>query len=316
LHTIKNKKGMSVTLCRYGGIIQSILVPDRNGVLGEVTLGRDREEDYLDDTAFLGATVGRYANRISGAAFKLDGIEYRLTKNEGNACLHGGRGLHKRYWELSGTNKKAVLTVESPDGEDGFPGNLKVELDVTLTAGNELILDYTAVSDADTVLSLTNHSYFNLACGGDILSHELMLAADGYLPTDGELIPTGEIRPVEGTDYDFRRRRIIGDGKYDVCYALKPGNGVKAEVYEPGSGRGLRLYTDMPAVQLYCSAWLGGVRGRGERVYKAYEGLCLETQFFPDAPNKPGLPPAVLRAGELYRRRTVYEFYVENNLNR
>jgi aldose 1-epimerase len=209
MYTIINKRRMSVTLCRYGGIIQSILVPDRNGALGEVVLGLDSEEDYLCDSAYLGATIGRYANRIGGAAFKLDGNTYLLTKNEGDNCLHGGNGFHKRYWDMRETENGAVLSIESPDGDEGFPGNLKVSLEVTLTDENKLVLDYAAEADADTVLSLTNHSYFNLACQGDVLSHELRLDADAYLPTDSKLIPTGEIRPVEGTKYDFRKRRPI-----------------------------------------------------------------------------------------------------------
>jgi aldose 1-epimerase len=311
MYTIINKRRMSVTLCRYGGIIQSILVPDRNGALGEVVLGLDSEEDYLCDSAYLGATIGRYANRIGGAAFKLDGNTYLLTKNEGDNCLHGGNGFHKRYWDMRETENGAVLSIESPDGDEGFPGNLKVSLEVTLTDENKLVLDYAAEADADTVLSLTNHSYFNLACQGDVLSHELRLDADAYLPTDSKLIPTGEIRPVEGTKYDFRKRRPIGEGFYDTCFILNPGGGVKAEVYEPSSGRGLRVYTDMPALQLYCSAWLGGAKGRGGRTYKPYEGLCLETQLYPDAPNKPNFPTAVLKAGEAYRHRTVYQFFAE-----
>jgi aldose 1-epimerase len=205
----------------------------------------------------------------------------------------------------------AVLTIDSPDGEEGFPGNLRVVLDVTLTENNELVLDYTAVSDADTVLNLTNHSYFNLACGGDILSHELMLDADSYLPTDDALVPTGEIRAVSGTGYDFKTRRPIREGYYDTCYILNGGDGVKAEAYEPVSGRGLRMYTDMPAVQLYCSPWLGGTKGRGGRIYKPYEAFCLETQFYPDSPNKPHFPSAVLRAGAVYKHKTVYQFFIE-----
>ncbi|NMA37421.1 MAG: galactose mutarotase [Papillibacter sp.] len=311
MYTLKNSRGLSVTMLEYGGIIQSILVPDRKGVLGDVVLGYDREEDYYNDMASLGATVGRYANRIGGASFKLNGTEYRLPNNEGQNCLHGGKGFQKRRWKGQATDSEVLLTIESPDGEEGFPGNLKVELRVRLSDENELILDYTAVSDKDTVINLTNHSYFNLACEGNILEQELMLNSDYYLEVDKALIPTGELIPVEGTDYDFRQLRPIKNGYYDNCYVLHSGEGVKAQAYDPKSGRGLKMYTDMPGVQLYCAAWLGGVKGKGGRVYKPYEGFCLETQFYPDSPNKPQFPSAVLKAGEVFKSRTVYQFYVK-----
>jgi aldose 1-epimerase len=311
MYTLKNKKGMAVSLIDYGAIIQSISVPDRNGKPGEVVLGCDREEDYYSDRSSLGAAVGRFANRIGGASFTLNGKAYKLPANEGNNCLHGGNGFQKKRWSSIASEKAVLMYIESPDGDEGFPGNLKVELKYTLTDENELILDYTAVSDKDTVINLTNHTYFNLAGEGSILGQELMLDSEYYLEVDKALIPTGELIPVEGTAYDFRQLRPIKEGYYDNCFVLKEGNGVKAEAYDPLSGRGLYMYTDLPGVQLYCSAWLGGTKGRGGRVYSKHEAFCLETQFFPDSPNKPQFPSCVLKAGEIFKSRTVYQFYAK-----
>ena len=311
MFTLKNNKGMAVTLIEYGAIIQSVMVPDRNGILGDVVLGCDREEDYYTDRGSLGATVGRFANRISGAAFTLNGQEYKLPANEGKNCLHGGNGFQKKKWQCMKSDTGLVMTIESPDGEEGFPGNLKVELKYTLSDDNELILDYTAVSDKDTVINLTNHTYFNLAGEGSILGQELMLDSDYYLQVDKALIPTGELISVEGTDYDFRKLRPIKEGYYDTCFALKSGEGVKAEAYDPISGRGMYMYTDLPGVQLYCAAWLGGTKGRGGKVYNKHEAFCLETQFYPDSPNKPRFPSCVLKAGEIFKSRTVYQFFAK-----
>lgn len=309
MFVLKNKNGITAELMEYGGVIRSLTVPDRNGAMGDIVLGYDDESGYLTDTACMGATIGRYANRIANASFLLNGVRYELPKNEGENCLHGGAGFHKKYWSGRYTDGGVQLRLESPDGDQGFPGRLEVTLDVTLDDNDRLILDYGAVSDADTVINLTNHSYFNLACGGTVENTELFLAADEYLPTGPGLIPTGELRSVAGGDFDFRTRRPIKNLFYDNCFVLRPGDGVKAEAYDPGSGRGMRVYTDMPAVQFYSAVWLGDTAGKNGQRYGRGGAFCLETQFYPDAPNQPDFPSALLRAGEKFKSRTVFEFF-------
>ncbi len=306
---LENGRGASVTLLEMGGAIQSILVPDRSGVLGDVVLGYDDPGEYPGFSCF-GAFVGRYANRIGGASFPLNGKTIHITRNEGENTLHGGRGYHLRPWKLEKTAAGAALSLLDADGEEGFPGTVKVRVDVALTEDNELILDYTAETDADTVINLTNHSYFNLSGEDTILGHELYLNSDRYLEVDRGLIPTGREIDVSGTDFDFRTRRPIASGKYDHCFLLGSG-GVQAEAWDPKSGRGLRMETDQPAVQLYCGLGLGGVRGKGGRVYAPNAGFCLETQHYPDAPNHPSFPGTVLRKGETFRSRTKYTFFVK-----
>lgn len=308
--TLTNAHGLSVTLLELGGIIQSIRTPDRNGRLGDIVLGYDRESDY-PGYSFFGAMAGRYANRLGGAAFPLNGTVFHVTPNEGPNCLHGGSGIHTKQWRLTRTDKGAQLFLLSPDGADGFPGNLRITVDVTLDDEDALTLAYHAVCDRDTVLNLTNHSYFNLAGSGDILSHELRLDADAYLEVDRALIPTGRLVDVTGTDFDFRSRRPIASGKYDHCFVLRKGDGVKAEAWDPASGRGLRMETDLPGVQLYCGAGVRGVAGKGGVTYPAFGGFCLETQQYPDAPNHPEFPSALLRAGEEFRSRTCFRFFAE-----
>ena len=306
--TLENRNGIAVTLLEMGGAIQSILMPDRNGRREDIVLGYDDPKEYPGFSCF-GAFVGRYANRIGNASFPLNGNEYHITRNEGKNSLHGGRGYHLRPWTLEKTPSGAAVTLLDPDGEEGFPGTVKVRVDVTLTEESELILDYTAGTDADTVINLTNHSYFNLSGEETGLGHELYLKADRYLEVDPGLIPTGRELQVAGTDFDFRQRRPIQSGKYDHCFLLEPG-GIQAEVWDPKSGRGLRMETDQPAVQFYCGIGLGGVRGKGGRVYAPNAGFCLETQHYPDAPNHPGFPSTVLRKGETFRSRTVYRFFL------
>ena len=308
--TLENDQGMRVTLVETGGAIQSILVPDREGNLGDVVLGCDTEAGY-PAPGCLGAMVGRYANRIAGSAFTLNGKTYTVTKNEGENCLHGGKGYHMRRWNAEYTDGGVLLSLYSPDGEEGFPGNLKVSVEVQLSRENALTLHYRAESDADTILNLTNHSYFNLAGTGTILGQELMLASEAYLEVDRQLIPTGIVAEVEGTDFDFRTRRPIGSGKYDHCFLLRSGSGIKAEAWDPVSGRGLRMYTDQPAVQLYCGMGLKGVKGKAGAVYPAFGGFCLETQHYPDSPNHPEFPSTVLKAGEKWESVTTYAFFVE-----
>ncbi len=307
--TLKNSHGYQVTLLETGGAIQSILMPDRDGRLGDIVLGFDDPADY-PGMGSIGAFVGRYANRIAGGTFPLNGRTCSVTRNEGKNTLHGGHGYHLRRWNLEPTEKGAALTIFDRDGEDGFPGNVHVRVDVQLTESNELILDYMAETDADTVINLTNHSYFNLSGKEQMLDQELYLNADSYLEVDSELIPTGRLIDVTGTDFDFRQRRPISNGKYDHCFVLNPG-GFQAEAWDPTSGRGMRMETDQPAVQLYCGAGLGGIRGKGGRVYEPFAGFCLETQHFPDSPNHPEFPETVLKASHSFHTRTKFSFYVD-----
>jgi aldose 1-epimerase len=307
---LENERGMRVTVLETGGAIQSILVPDREGRLGDVVLGCGTEGEY-PAPGCLGAMVGRFANRIAGAAFPLNGRTVRVTPNEGPNCLHGGRGFHTRPWALERTAAGLRMSLVSPDGDEGFPGEMRVTVDLELSGDNCLTLRYAARSDADTVVNLTNHSYFNLAGSGTILDQELMLASDAYLEVDRQLIPTGRILDVTDTDFDFRSRRPIRSGMYDHCFLLRSGGGLKAEAWDPVSGRGLRMYTDQPAVQLYCGAGLRGVRGKGGAVYPAFGGFCLETQHYPDAPNHPEFPGTLLRAGEEFTSTTRFAFFAE-----
>lgn len=306
LYTIENSSGAMLRVTDLGAAVQGIIVPDRNGNPGDVVLGYDTAEEYIANDAYFGAVVGRYANRISGAGFELNGKAYKLTANEGRNTLHGGEGLHlKRFEAIPGENSMLFKLYDS-DGADGFPGSIDISVRYSLTEDNAVMIDYGAVSDKDTVINLTNHSYFNLACGGKVLDHELQINADGYLPVDGELLPTGEVRPVAFTEYDFRQRRKIGKPYYDNCFVL---NGSEcAELYDPGSGRLMQVSTDMPGVQLYAGGAIGRRKGKGEAEYRENSGVCLETQFFPDTPNHPEFPSCVLKAGEKYESRTVYKF--------
>ena len=306
--TLENAHGYQVTLLETGGAIQSILMPDREGKLGDIVLGFDDPADY-PGRGSIGAFVGRYANRIAGGCFSLNGRTIYVTQNEGRNTLHGGHGYHLRTWNLERTERGAALSIFDPDGEEGFPGNVNVRVDVSLTDRDELILDYTATTDADTVVNLTNHSYFNLSGKEQMLDQELYLNADSYLEVDASLIPTGRHIDVSGTDFDFRTRRPIASGKYDHCFVLNPGD-IQAEVWDPCSGRGMRMTTDQPAVQLYCGGGLGGTKGKDGRIYQPYAGFCLETQHFPDSPNHDEFPGTILHAGDVFKSRTVFAFYV------
>ena len=307
LYKIKNAAGASASIIDLGAAVQSIIVPDKNGVLGDVVLGYDTPQEYLDNDGYFGASVGRYANRIAGAGFDLNGTHYSITANEGANTLHGGVGFSKRRFDVTSVSDNSVrFELFDPDGGDGFPGNVTVSVEYEFTEDNKLVISYTARSDKDTVLNLTNHSYFNLAGSGDILSHELMINADSYLPVDDELIPTGEVRPVDGTPFDFRTRREVKNGFYDHCFV--PNGEKSAELYEPECGRIMRVMTDMPAVQFYAGGATGTRNGKNGAVYGKNSALCLETQFYPDAPNRPDFPTTVLTANEIYSHRTVYEF--------
>ena len=308
--TLTNKNGISVTLVEGGGAIQSIRIPDRNGVFADIELGYDDPAAYPGYSTF-GAFCGRYANRLAGAQFTLNGETFHVTKNEGENCLHGGRGFHLRNWRLEKTGTGARLSLESPDGDEGFPGDLKAWVDVTLTDDDALVLDYGAVCDKDTVINLTNHSYFNLSGADTVLAEELRIDADSYLEVGPGLIPTGRKVDVSGTEFDFRTRRPIKNGWYDHCFVLNGGSGAQMEAYDPVSGRGMRIETDQPGVQLYLAGGIRNVAGKGGRVYNPNSGFCLETQAFPDAPNHPDFPSAVLKAGETWHSRTVFRFFTE-----
>lgn len=329
IYTLTNTKGMEARITNYGGIVVSLKVPDRGGALGDVVLGHDSLDGYLDNPGpFFGALIGRYGNRIGHARFTLDGKVYTLAKNDGENTLHGGtRGFDKVVWtprELPDGGLE--LTYLSKDGEEGFPGNLKVVVNYRLTDANELKIDYSASTDKDTVANLTNHSYFNLkgAGNGDILDHLLTLNADRFTPVDAGLIPTGELKPVEGTPFDFRKPTAIGArieqndeqlklGKgYDHNWVLsRSGSGLSlaARVEAPSTGRVLEVLTTQPGIQFYTGNFLDGtIRGKGGKVYGFRNGFCLETQHFPDSPNKPNFPTTVLKAGQHSHSTTVFRF--------
>jgi aldose 1-epimerase len=329
--TLTNSNGIELKAIGYGGIITSLRVPDRAGKLDDVVLGFDRLENYLQDHPFFGAIIGRYGNRIAKAQFTLAGQTYKLAANNGPNHLHGGvEGFDKVMWDVapvSGSNALA-FTRTSADGEEGYPGNLRVRVTYTLTDKNELVVEYTATTDKPTPVNLTQHSYFNLAgqASGDILGHQLMLNADRYTPVDGTLIPTGELAPVAGTPFDFRKPTAIGaringshpqlkaGGGYDHNWVLnRQGSGLQlaARVVEPKTGRTLDIATTEPGIQFYSGNFLDGkLTGKAGAVYRHRTGFCLETQHFPDSPNQPTFPSTILKPGEEYRTRTVFTFGV------
>jgi aldose 1-epimerase len=328
---LTNTSGMTVEAIGYGGIITSIRVPGRAGRMDDVVLGFDSLESYLREHPFFGAIIGRYGNRIANGAFTFDGEAYTLAKNNGPNHLHGGeKGFDKVLWQaepVAGQNAVA-FTRTSPDGEEGYPGNLAVRVTYTLTDRNELVVEYYATTDKPTPVNLTQHSYFNLAghASGDILGHELMLNADRYTPVGDTLIPTGELAPVEGTPFDFRTPTAIGARINEPHPQLKNGLGydhnwvlngspgqlrLAARVVEPTSGRTLEIATTEPGIQFYAGNFLdGSITGKGGAVYGHRTGFCLETQHFPDSPNQPAFPSTILRPGSEYTSRTVFRFGV------
>ena len=310
IFTIENTSGAYVRILSLGAAVQSVAVPNKRGELTDVVLGYDTPAEYLRNDGYFGAFVGRYANRIANASFTLGGREYKLTANEGKNTLHGGVGLSKRRFELiSAGSSSLTLGITDPDGGDGFPGEVDIRVTYAFSDDNELSICYGAVSGADTYLNLTNHSYFNLSGKGDILGHELMINADSYLPVDAELIPTGEVCPVAGTDFDFRVMREIGNGFYDHCFVLR--GAPCAKLYSPESGIAMTVETDMPAVQFYAGGATGLRLGKRGAVYGKNSALCLETQYYPDSPNRPDFPSPLLRKGEGYASKTRYIFSVE-----
>jgi aldose 1-epimerase len=332
LYTLANKNGMEVTITNFGGIVVSLNAPDRNGKFDDVVLGYDQLDGYLTNKAFFGALIGRYGNRIAHGQFKLDGTTYNLPKNDGDNTLHGGmRGFNKRLWTAKdvSNNKGAALelTYLSKDGEEGFPGNLSAKVIYTLTDQNELHIDYSATTDKDTVVNLTNHSYFNLAGQGkgDILGHQLLIKADRFTPVDQTLIPSGDLKAVKGTPFDFIKPTAIGErinqddqqlkfGKgYDHNWVLNGGikatPALAAEAYEPKSGRVLQVWTTEPGVQFYSGNFLDGtITGKSGKVYNLRYAFCLETQHFPDSPNHANFPSTELKPGQKYHTSTIFKF--------
>jgi aldose 1-epimerase len=345
LYTLRNAHGMTARVADWGGIVIEVRVPDRDGRVADVVLGHDSLAAYVAGTPYFGAIVGRYANRIARGRFSLDGSTYRLATNDGPNHLHGGvRGFDRRPWDafvvqsgpvpggaldVPGAGRSTVvLTRTSEDGEEGYPGRLAVEVSVSLTNGNELRFDYEARTDAPTVVNLTHHGYWNLAGhdAGDVLGEELEIRASRFTPVDAGLIPTGELRPVVDTPFDFRAPTAIGarigeddeqlrrGGGYDHNFVLDDWTGdgalrLAARLRDPGSGRVMEVLTTEPGLQVYSGNFLDGSDvGKGGAVYEKRDGLCLETQHFPDSPNQPSFPSTVLRPGETYRSTTVYRF--------
>jgi aldose 1-epimerase len=335
IYTLKNANQVEIKITSYGGIVTSIKVPDKNGKIDDVALGYNNLQDYIENNPYFGAVIGRYGNRIRNAKFTLGGEEYTLAKNDGENSLHGGlKGFDKVLWDaepvIGEDSQSLKLTYLSRDGEEGFPGNLKVTVTYTLADDNSFRIDYSATTDKPTVVNLTNHTYWNFAGegAGDILRHELMLNADSFTPVDQGLITTGEIRPVENTVMDFRKPTAIGDRIDSDDEQLKFGKGydhnwvlisnendrlkLAATVYEPVSGRFMEIFTTEPGVQFYSGNFLDGtITGKSGRAYGFRSGFCLETQHFPDSPNRPEFPSVVLRPGEKYKTSTVHIFSVK-----
>lgn len=326
LFTLSNSKGMEAAIATYGGAIVSLKTPDRTGRMGDVVLGYDHLAEYINGRAFFGALVGRYANRIGHAQFTIDGQTYNIPKNDGENSLHGGtRGFDKHVWRARQLSGGAVeLTYVSKDGEEGYPGTLTAVVTYTLTDDNVLRIRYTATTDKPTVVNLTNHSYFNLRGGGDILGHLITINADRFTPVDSGLIPTGELKPVDGTPFDFRKARTPGERIGQADEQLKLGKGydhnwvlnrkdaglsLAARIEEPGvSGRIMEIYTDQPGLQFYTGNFLdGSEKGKG-KTYAFRSGFCFETQHFPDSPNRPSFPSTVLRPGQKYDTTTEFRF--------
>jgi aldose 1-epimerase len=331
IYTLTNVNGVEAQITNYGGIVVSLKVPDRNKRLDDVVLGFSNFESYLKNDPYLGALIGRYGNRIAKGRFKLKGVEYKLAVNNGENHLHGGiKGFDKVVWTgrqiKTAAGPAVVLTYLSKDGEEGYPGNLRVRVTYTLTNKNELRIDYSATTDKDTVINLTHHSYFNFLGegNGDILNHRLQIHADRFLPTDAGSIPTGELKSVAGTPFDFLKITQIGTRINEDHEQLKFGNGYDhtwvingragtlrhaATASEPSTGRIMEVWTTEPGVQFYTGNFLNGtLTGKAGKPYTRRSGFCLETQHFPDSPNQPSFPTTTLRRGATYRSTTIYRF--------
>lgn len=334
-YTMENDAHMSVRICEMGGAIMSICVPDRDGRISDVALGFDSLRDYMEDGSYAGGLIGRVGNRIDHGKFELDGKKYEIFCNNGENSLHGGRvGFSHKLWNVvpeDGEEPKLILTLVSPDGDENYPGTLTVKVVYTLHKDNGLEIAYEAVTDRKTIVNLTNHAYFNLGgyASGTIMDHVLSMDADRYLPTGKNLIPTGELKSVEGTPFDFRTAKTIGcdfdlsnedmkiAGGFDHCFCFKGGETEKPvlriEAYEPTSGRVMKVYTDQPAVQFYSGNFLKNEAHpfKGGYRQKLQTGFCLETQKMPDSVNHPNFTNTVLDVGEIYRHTVIYSFGVK-----
>jgi aldose 1-epimerase len=326
IYTLTNSHGLTAKIMTYGATLTELHVPDRNGAQGDVVLGFDNLAQYVKGHPYFGSTVGRVANRIAKGKFTLEGKAYTLAVNNGPNHLHGGlKAFDKAVWKAtrvkSADGPAVKFAYHSPDGEEGYPGNLDVAVTYTLTNKNGLRIDYEATTDRATPVNLTNHTYFNLAGKGDILDHELMLAADRYVAVDDTLIPTGELREVKGTPMDFTTPHKIGEritqvggdpNGYDHCYVLNSGGrsfALAARATEPTTGRVMEMYTTEPGVQFYTGNFLDGtLTGKGGMVYRKHSAFCLEAGHFPDSVNHPDFPSTILRPGQTYRQRTEYVF--------
>ena len=333
IYTLTNSKGAEARITNYGGRVVSLKTPDRKGKFADILLGYDTLEGYEKDTFYFGGIIGRYANRIAKGNFSLNGTAYSLAVNNGENHLHGGLG--KRFdvsvWAakaFTGKNGASLeLTHSSPDGEEGYPGNLTVKVVYTLTENNELKIEYVATTDQDTIINLTNHAYFNLAGAGSgtILNHQMQIIADKFTPTDSGSIPTGELKNVKDTPFDFNVPMKIGQRIDQDDEQLKFGSGydhnwvlnnrtkafsmqLAAKVYEPTSGRVMEVLTDQPGIQFYAGNFLADAKGKKGKIYNKREGFCLETQHFPDSPNEPKFPSTVLKKGQKYVTTTIYRF--------
>ena len=334
VYTLRNRHGMEATIMTYGGIVTSLQVPDRHGQFGDVVLGYDNLQDYVKSSPYFGALIGRYGNRIAKGKFTLDGTEYTLATNNGANALHGGvQGFDKVVWTarplVTADGPSLILTYVSQNGEEGYPGNLLVTAVYTITEDNALKVEFSATTDRATVVNLTHHSYFNLRGSGDILDTLVQINADRFTPVDSGLIPTGELRPVAGTPFDFREPHAIGEfinatndeqikiaGGYDDNWVLnKPVPGalsLATRVTEPVTGRTMQVWTTAPGLQFYSGNFLDGtLTGKGGWVYQFRDGFCMEPQHFPDSPNHPEFPTTELKPGETYKNLIIYKFGVE-----
>lgn len=334
IYTLSNNTGMKVCITNYGGIIQSLTAPNKNGKYEDVVLGYDELDSYIEATPYFGAIVGRYGNRIANGKFALDGIDYTLAQNNNNNHLHGGiRGFDKVVWDATTSKSDDAVSLKleylSIDGEEGYPGNLKVVIIYSLTDDDALKIEYQAMTDKKTHINLTNHSYFNLTADfkNKILDHELWLNADKYIPIDSTAIPLGMVESVFGTPFDFTTPKKIGKNLlehnqqlkngigYDHCMVFKKSDEdrqLHATVYEKKSGRFMEVYTDQPAVQFYVGNYLDGTNiGKGEIPYLYRTGFCLETEHYPDSPNQPQFPSTILEPDEVYSTTTIYKFGIK-----
>jgi aldose 1-epimerase len=328
LYILKNKAGMEAAITNYGGIVVSLTAPDRSGKLADVVLGFDKLDDYLTKNPYFGCIVGRYGNRIAKGRFTLNGTEYRLAVNNGENHLHGGLvGFDKKVWSArdlsTSTDAKLELSYTSKDMEEGYPGNLSVTVTYTLNDDNDLQIDYAATTDKDTVVNLTNHTYFNLAAQGDVLNHRIQINASNVTPVDKGLIPTGKLGAVKGTALDFTKMETVGarieskeeqmvfGGGYDHNFVLDKTGAeltMASRVEEPTTGRALEVWTTEPAIQFYTGNFLDGTLSGKGRTFAKRSGFCLETQHYPDSPNQPNFPTTVLKPGQRYQTTTVWKF--------